>query len=643
VPEALQIGCRLNRFQERWEQIGGANLIAAGLQPEWTAGPPPPQLQQPQNKRLPQKMHRLVGEAVEEELALGVIIRIDPSEAKWISPVFVLEKKDGKMRKIVDCQALNKFIRTESFKMETHVLIPFLLQRGWYATKADIKSAYHHVAVCAELQRMLCFTWETWTYSYVAMPFGIKSAPRTFSRIMQCCVSAIRQRWRVTVTFYLDDLLFLHQDPAYLQRATVQILRFLTFLGWVINTKKCNLVPTPTFEHLGWEFDSTEMTVRLPRQKKLARLAMVRQAIRLCSNNSNVSARYLAKLIGKLQSTKFQHSQASLFLHALDRLKRQMQVRGWDARAPMQGEAVLAELAWWKTTLAANAPRSIATLAPQASLWTDASPIGWGAHVTLEGSSESLLMQGVWRKKRTSNGWETAAVEKALRRMRQVYPASRSLKAITVRSDNTATVFNINRRQACDSLLQPLHSLLSYADRIGVQLRAQHVPGIDNGHADALSRISPSGDYSLSPEVLERLQQEWKVQIDADLFASASNKKHQTYCTLKRDRNAIARDAFTIRWSQFRLPLLHPPIPLLPRVLTRLRAERMRAVLIAPAWGHQVWSNGLNGIVSEHTTLGPTSQILTAGLSTSRRGCRLPPFDVGAWLLDTRMTPAKPT
>jgi hypothetical protein len=36
-----------------------------------------------------------------------VIKRVKDSEVKWWNPVFVIPKKDGKFRKIVDCRRLN--------------------------------------------------------------------------------------------------------------------------------------------------------------------------------------------------------------------------------------------------------------------------------------------------------------------------------------------------------------------------------------------------------------------------------------------------------------------------------------------------------------------------------------------------------
>jgi ribonuclease HI len=151
-----------------------------------------------------------------------------------------------------------------------------------------------------------------------------------------------------------------------------------------------------------------------------------------------------------------------------------------------------------------NQPRLMKFDPPQVSLYTDASPIGWGAHVHLNSISESVVMQGRWRKKGTSNALECRAVVQAIRKLLRL-PEAGSIISILIRSDNTATCYNIKRQAAGKTLIPALSSLLRFADKVGLQLTAEHVPGVDNVWADRLSRISPGGDYALKPQVLQQV------------------------------------------------------------------------------------------------------------------------------------------
>jgi hypothetical protein len=148
--------------------------------------------------------------------------------------------------------------------------------------------------------------------------------------------------------------------------------------------------------------------------------------------------------------------------------------------------------------------------------------------------------------KTTSNCKETIAVQRAITGLQQL-PEGARIKSAIVRSDNSATVFNINRQRAGPTFSRALTRLLQTTNRLQLQLTAVHVPGVDNVIADMLSRLSPGVDYGLRKDVLEQLQQEWGVRITADLFSSGWNRKHVKYWSLQRDRNAQGRNAFAVR------------------------------------------------------------------------------------------------
>jgi hypothetical protein len=129
-----------------------------------------------------------------------------------------------------------------------------------------------------------------------------------------------------------------------------------------------------------------------------------------------------------------------------------------------------------------------------------------------------------------------------------------------------------------------------------------------------------------------------KVQIGADLFASGWNKQHHLYFSTEKDRNALGRNAFLVPWHNFNIPLLHPPLPLLPRVLQRLLQERMQAVIVAPHWLRAPWSETLRQMTLQKTILGPGETVMVKGRKMATVRAELPPGDVAAYLVDTRTT-----
>jgi hypothetical protein len=90
-----------------------------------------------------------------------------------------------------------------------------------------------------------------------------------------------------------------------------------------------------------------------------------------------------------------------------------------------------------------------------------------------------------------------------------------NIRAIAVRTDNMVTVYNLRRQRAPDSNL--LKATLT--------IFMSHVPGVDNGLADALSRMDTAGDYELLRDVFQDGVRALGVKPSIDLFASRFNHK----------------------------------------------------------------------------------------------------------------------
>jgi hypothetical protein len=65
----------------------------------------------------------------------------------------VIPKKSGGFRHIVNLKSLNKFIRYEHFKMENLETARFLLRKGDWMAKLDLKDAF---------QLGFLVNWENW-------------------------------------------------------------------------------------------------------------------------------------------------------------------------------------------------------------------------------------------------------------------------------------------------------------------------------------------------------------------------------------------------------------------------------------------------------------------------------------------------
>jgi hypothetical protein len=251
--EPRWVGGKLLQHIRAWKNIGKERLILEGLMPEWAGAPPPPNVHRARANLYGGAMHQRMAEQIEEELRVGAIEKVEKDQCLWISPTFLVPKKGGEWRKVMDCRGLNKYIIDTTFQMEDHRTLALLLERRQYAVSIDIEKAYYHVPVNEQMQPYLAFHYGEQFYRYLGMPFGVRSAPRVFTHIMRATMTEVRKRWHIASLHYLDDLLFLHSDRDCLQRSVGETIIFLTQLGWTIKRAKTQLTSLRTFVFLAIE------------------------------------------------------------------------------------------------------------------------------------------------------------------------------------------------------------------------------------------------------------------------------------------------------------------------------------------------------------------------------------------------------
>ena len=75
----------------------------------------------------------------------------------FTSSLFVVPKKDGGNRPVVNLKPLNQFLVYEHFKMEGVHMLRDLLREGDYLVKIDLNDAYLTVPIWKGHQKYLCF------------------------------------------------------------------------------------------------------------------------------------------------------------------------------------------------------------------------------------------------------------------------------------------------------------------------------------------------------------------------------------------------------------------------------------------------------------------------------------------------------
>ena len=124
----------------------------------------------------------------------GVIRKAIPCTGQFISSIFIRPKKDGSFRMILNLKQLNEFITYHHFKMETLQSALTLLKPGSYMAVLDLKDAYYSVSIAEEHRHYLRFVFMNQLLEYVALPNGLASAPRLFTKLMKPVYSTLRSK-----------------------------------------------------------------------------------------------------------------------------------------------------------------------------------------------------------------------------------------------------------------------------------------------------------------------------------------------------------------------------------------------------------------------------------------------------------------
>ena len=113
----------------------------------------------------------------------------------FYSSLFLVEKRPGGWRPILNLKELNILVTPPSFKMDTLQSVVVSLGKdirlsqsanmlnpgqGIWAVSLDLEDAYFHVAIDLRNRKYLRFAYDSTVYQFQVHPFGLSTAPRTF-------------------------------------------------------------------------------------------------------------------------------------------------------------------------------------------------------------------------------------------------------------------------------------------------------------------------------------------------------------------------------------------------------------------------------------------------------------------------------
>lgn len=495
--------------------------------------------------------------------------------------LFVIPKRTGGWRPVLDLSPLNRFLRPVPFRMETPHSVRMSLRPGDWVASIDLSDAYFHLLIHPSHRKWMRFAWRGRVYQFRALPFGLSQAPWIFTKAVLPLASTLRSRG-IRLSVYLDDWLIKAQSCSQCRTDLDLTLSLTRECGFAINVAKCDLVPSQRFLFLGMLFDTVAWSVR-PSDERIDRLAALIQSL---SVQRLASARTLASLVGAIASMALLVPLGAARARPIQRWLSSawtQHLSTWESLIAID-QNLLSALQPWSNRSLLTKGVPITPPPPAVEVFTDASNLGWG------GVCGQLHAQGVWSRVDAHLHINVLELEAVTRSLLAFLPRW-SPSHILVRSDNSTVVSYINRQGGTRSRLLSLRAeaLLFRLEALGFSLSAVHISGRLNVLADTLSRSAGviGTEWTIVHRALQPVWDLWGKPM-IDLFATRFNSRLPIFVSPVPDDRALHVDALDMSWTGL-LAYAFPPFALLQRVIRKAELERPSLILVAPYWPSQVW------------------------------------------------------
>jgi hypothetical protein len=498
----------------------------------------------------------------------------------YTSRSFLIPKKGGGLRLIVDLRFINQHVRKYNCRYESLKNLQALAKKGYHMVSFDLQDAYQCVAIHEDDQSFLSFCVDGEYFACSALPFGYTNSPYVFTKVARHFTQLLRaadipptSEANVLdlqdvdppfVLAYLDDFLVVAKSPEACRAAVAKVLAICEFLGLRLKLSKCQLEPTQVLEHLGMVIDFEQGTftlsaVREAKVKKAAKDVLMAAA----RNKRVVQLKALQQFTGLAQSCKLAVPLADHFLRSLYN-DMALPFRPGYAKLAHQS---MSDLKFWVTLAPHNVGAPIWQPPAEMRIYTDASSYAFGA-ILADGTAVSIPWEGDELKLHI-NLQELLAVVKVLSVCEEVHGC-----VIQLCVDNMCVVHWLAgmsaKCPAAQSLLRHLVSLLQAKQCV---LQPVWIPSSANP-ADA-----PSRSCQISSPI--ELSAKGKSSIFKWLKVS-----ERGWVTLNQPTPQAAATAFVYQGPPV-LVLL--PTGSLPKVLSQLAVSNQPALVLSPWWEAQVW------------------------------------------------------
>jgi len=192
---------------------------------------------------------------IDQLLEAGIIKR---SDSPWSSPAFLIKKKNGEWRLIIDYRDTNKRCRKNSHPLPDIPTTLNTLKKAKFVSTLDMQSGYYQIPMDEASQEITAFSIPgIGHFEFVVMPFGLSTAPGIFQASMEDILRPVLNKH---TKIFIDDIGVSSETFEEHMEHLNEVFELLYAANVKINWAKCKFLQEYT-EFLGFIVGQGELRV----------------------------------------------------------------------------------------------------------------------------------------------------------------------------------------------------------------------------------------------------------------------------------------------------------------------------------------------------------------------------------------------